>query len=385
MAGDTSPNSGMSGNLTHGFWGDTLWIRHGMIRTPAVQGHHGFASRFHDDDDDDDDDDTMNNFITGAAMGAALTTAGVYAPDIILSQFKFQDFTMLQTFLSAAAGSTLVVTAAQTLHLTALPPRPCASLGLGCLGTRYDGNLLGGALLGAGMAVSGACPGTVLAQLGVGVASGRWALAGTVLGGTGTVGRGAAEGDGKKKMKEEAREAEMPLTVYDALGVSRGALLVGLEAVLVLGVAACARFANAGAAEARGVPPYLGGLAIAAAQLVSIVLRGSLLGASTGFEELGGWVWGASRKYANVLFSAGVVAGAWIISAAVPALRPITDVAVSPARSVLGGFMIVFGSRMAGGCTSGHGISGLSLMSISSFLTAAAIFGAGGVTGLLMG
>jgi hypothetical protein len=48
----------------------------------------------------------MNNVLTGAAMGAALTTAGVYAPDIILSQFNFTDFTMLQTFLSAAAGST---------------------------------------------------------------------------------------------------------------------------------------------------------------------------------------------------------------------------------------------------------------------------------------
>jgi hypothetical protein len=59
-------------------------------------------------------------------------------------------------------------------------------------------------------------------------------------------------------------------------------------------------------------------------------------------------VWGA-RKYANVLFSVGMVGGAWLISRAVPALRPVTEVAISPARSALGGFMIVFGSRMAGG------------------------------------
>jgi hypothetical protein len=50
----------------------------------------------------------MNNILTGAALGAALTTAGVYAPDIILSQFTLTDFTMLQTFLSAAAGSVYV-------------------------------------------------------------------------------------------------------------------------------------------------------------------------------------------------------------------------------------------------------------------------------------
>ncbi|KAL2169775.1 hypothetical protein VTG60DRAFT_5593 [Thermothelomyces hinnuleus] len=350
----------------------------------------------------------MNNVLTGVAMGAALTTAGVYAPDIILSQFKFTDFTMLQTFLTAAAGSTLLVTAAQTLHLTDLPPRGPSSLGL-C--GRYDGNLVGGALLGAGMAISGACPGTALAQLGVGVSSGRYALGGAVAAGVAWswIRRRRAPGscpgsapvpssaaaDGKKEGGVSSGKGDhhhqtgaagkdgRGETVYELLGISRGALLVGLEAALVLAVAAAVRYTRADAAEARGLPPYYAGLAIAAAQLVSIVLRGSLLGASGAFEELGGWLWGV-RKYSNLLFSAGVVGGAWLASRAVPALRPVTEVAISPLRSALGGFMIVFGSRMAGGCTSGHGISGLSLMSTSSFLTAAAIFGAGGLTGLLL-
>ncbi|KAG7286988.1 hypothetical protein NEMBOFW57_006488 [Staphylotrichum longicolle] len=238
----------------------------------------------------------MNNILTGAAMGAALTTAGVYAPDIILSQFNFTDFTMLQTFLSAAAGSTLVVTAAQALHLTTLPPRPASTVGL--LPTRFDGNLVGGALLGAGMAISGACPGTVLAQLGVGVKSGRYALGGAVLAGVvwSWIARRRGcpapapppvNGKGEEKGKGKGKE-----TVYEALGVSRGGLLVGLEAALVLAVAAAVRYTNAAKGEARGIPPYFAGLAIAAAQLVSIVLRGSLLGASTAFEELGGVVWG---------------------------------------------------------------------------------------------
>jgi uncharacterized membrane protein YedE/YeeE len=295
------------------------------------------------------------------------------------------------------------------------------------LPTRYDGNILGGALLGAGMAVSGACPGTVLAQLGVGVKSGRWALGGAVLAGVvwsfivrnkgecssasascsaaaaaaastkdgdvvGVKGYGTVDGDGVKvvdgvdggEQKKETEKGGDAGTVYGALGIGRGGMLVGLEAVLVLVIAAAVKFTNAAAGEARGIPPYFAGLAIAAAQLVSMVLRGSLLGASSAFEELGSWVWGG-RKYANVLFSAGLVGGAWLMSSAVPSLRPVTEIAISPVRSALGGFMIVFGSRMAGGCTSGHGISGLSLMSISSFLTAAAIFGAGGLTGLLMG
>ncbi|KAK4099360.1 hypothetical protein N658DRAFT_498502 [Parathielavia hyrcaniae] len=349
----------------------------------------------------------INNIFTGAAMGAALTTAGVYAPDIILSQFTFTDFTMLQTFLTAAAGSTLVVTAAQTLNLTTLPPRGPSTLAAHRLGlgpgplpsaaapswwTRYDGNLVGGALLGAGMALSGACPGTVLAQLGVGVASGPYAMAGAVLGGVFwawvvrrgcTPVSGGGGGGGVKEKKEEEEEKRVPITPYEALGISRGAFAVAFEAALVLATAAAVRYTDAGAARARGVPPYLAGLSIAAAQLVSMVLRGSLLGASAAFEELGGWVWGG-RRYANVLFSAGLVGGAWLMSSAVPALRPVSEVAVSPLSSVLGGFMIIVGSRIAGGCTSGHGISGLSLMSISSFVTVAALFGTAGLTGLLM-
>ncbi len=239
------------------------------------------------------------------------------------------------------------------------------------------------------MAVSGACPGTVLAQLGVGVKSGRWAFAGAVAAGVVWSGlmRGKAKaggcGDVKKDDAKKGAGEKKEGTVYQALGVSRGALMVGLEAALVLAIAAAVKFTAAPAAEARGIPPYLAGLAIAAAQFVSIALRGQLLGASTAFEELGGWAWGV-RKYSNLIFSAGLVGGAWLISQAVPALRPAAEIAVSPVRSALGGFMIVFGSRMAGGCTSGHGISGLSLMSVSSFLTAAAIFGMGGLVGTVL-
>ena len=40
----------------------------------------------------------------------------------------------------------------------------------------------------------------------------------------------------------------------------------------------------------------------------------------------------------------------------------------------LGGFLIVYGARLAGGCPSGHGLSGMSQMSLSSFITVAGFF-----------
>jgi hypothetical protein len=47
----------------------------------------------------------------------------------------------------------------------------------------YDGNILGGLLLGFGMTLTGACPGTVLPQVVTSVSSGPLVLLGGVLGG----------------------------------------------------------------------------------------------------------------------------------------------------------------------------------------------------------
>jgi len=59
----------------------------------------------------------MDNLITGAAFGAALTASGVYQPSVILSQLKFENFHMLQTFLTGAAGSTCVSTLPSCIRL----------------------------------------------------------------------------------------------------------------------------------------------------------------------------------------------------------------------------------------------------------------------------
>lgn len=43
----------------------------------------------------------------------------------------------------------------------------------------------------------------------------------------------------------------------------------------------------------------------------------------------------------------------------------------------VGGFLILFGARLAGGCTSGHIISGMTQLAVSSTIFAAAVFGGG--------
>jgi len=55
----------------------------------------------------------------------------------------------------------------------------------------------------------------------------------------------------------------------------------------------------------------------------------------------------------------------------------------SPRRMIhafLGGVLLLFGARLAGGCTSGHMISGISQLAIGSFIFGIAIFSSGIVT-----
>lgn len=53
-------------------------------------------------------------------------------------------------------------------------------------------------------------------------------------------------------------------------------------------------------------------------------------------------------------------------------------------HALLGGFLLLLGSRLAGGCTSSHVISGMSQLAISGIVFGLAVFGAGIPTALLL-
>ena len=50
---------------------------------------------------------------------------------------------------------------------------------------------------------------------------------------------------------------------------------------------------------------------------------------------------------------------------------------VSPGEAFGGGFMMLFGARMARGCTSGHGITGMTALSWFSIVSVCAMFAMG--------
>ena len=73
---------------------------------------------------------------------------------------------------------------------------------------------------------------------------------------------------------------------------------------------------------------------------------------------------------------------------AAPAAEPVHALETSTGRRYLtafgGGMLIIFGARLAGGCTSGHIISGMTQLAVSGILFCAAVFGGGMLTARFM-
>ena len=145
---------------------------------------------------------------------------------------------------------------------------------------------------------------------------------------------------------------------------------------------------------------WVGGIGIGLYGIAQFIISGHLLGVSTGFGNVCGLVSKNSffhtGKYADnfnwrLFFVIGIPLGGLIAALTSPgplvlsfSLGPLYD-SVLPESLLfklpilsLGGIMIGYGSRLAGGCTSGHSISGLALLNPPSILASAGFF-AGGI------
>lgn len=320
-------------------------------------------------------------FLTGSFFGAALLLATVHTPTIILSQLRLQSTHMLKAFLTASSCSAIIIYISHRLGFAKLPCRTNTSYGW--FGS-YDANLVGGLLQGLGMALTGACPGTVLVQLALGIESAKWVALGGVLGGMAFVFVGDTLR--RKVPRTEVREH----TVMQRLKVSEEGAVLGYEVMLISAIAFVDRSGLSKSRENVWVDPVRGGLLVGLAQAASVLLCKKTLGVSSAYSDIGSWLQSTligkklSGELGNICFALGVMAGAKLISLQVPVVADSGAHAVSLLQALLGGFVGIFGARMAGGCTSGHGISGMSTLSISSFVTVAGMFGGGILFRLLL-
>jgi uncharacterized membrane protein YedE/YeeE len=257
--------------------------------------------------------------------------------------------------------------------------------------SNYDGNIIGGSLLGVGMGLAGACPGTVLPQLVHGVESARSTALGAILGGAIYAKFGKRLVSNRHLSRGTVPASQGDHTISSKFKVSAKATFLTFE-ISVIAITALSTLLLPGKTFTV-LPTVVGGLLIGAAQVASISLTSSPLGVSYAYEQIGSYICGGmgckdvprpSFPPKSILFALGILVGSAVSGAFLPTLANIGTVPVTNVQAVIGGFILIIGARIAGGCTSGHGLSGLAAMSFASLITTAAMFGSGIVTQLIL-
>lgn len=153
--------------------------------------------------------------------------------------------------------------------------------------------------------------------------------------------------------------------------------------------------------------PYAAGVVIGLLQIPAFLMIETALGASSSYvtvgDALAGWldpsllrieyaakhVAATAKNLWQVALVLGISIGAFISMKLSAARRaPIAPIwtralgsASAPRRYAVtfaGGFLMLLGARIADGCTSGHGLSGMAQLSVGSTVAVAAMF-AGGI------
>ena len=121
-----------------------------------------------------------------------------------------------------------------------------------------------------------------------------------------------------------------------------------------------------------------GGLMIGTAAAMFLLLNGRIMGAS---GLLGGLVDGTGRTAERLAFVAALIAAPALVALTLGA-RP-TIASSDPLLLVLAGLAVGYGTRLANGCTSGHGVCGISRLSRRGIGATLVYLGAGGLTMLV--
>ena len=123
-----------------------------------------------------------------------------------------------------------------------------------------------------------------------------------------------------------------------------------------------------------------GGALIGLAAGLFMLIDGRIMGASSLVAGLIGTLAAGWRE--NALLLVGLPLGALLYVAAGGSVAP--HLAASPAVLIVGGLLVGFGTRLSGGCTSGHGVCGNARLSPRS-MAATVCFMAAGVAAVALG
>jgi hypothetical protein len=329
----------------------------------------------------------------GFAEGVAFQRSGILDPNAIVGQMTFKSWVVMRMFLSAV-GASMVLQGAMDV---VVPSFFVETRGARYNRQGYARNAIGGALLGAGMAIAGTGPTILPAMIGAGTGNAWVAALGFLAGGLAFY---ALDRVWLHKYHIEVDEKKDKLVVDEIVGTRYYKLALPLGA-LFFGAASALEFALAPRANDEPklqvgkllLPTVAVGAVIGLNQIAyRFIAHHGQGGSSAVMVMLSALTWGkiAPGSFPNAwprvwqlafVWGGTLLGAAWSARATAGETRAAPG--LSPLRAALGGFLAVFGSRIAGGCTCGQGITAVSELSLEGFVTAAAIFGGGIATAVI--
>ena len=339
--------------------------------------------------------------ICGLVFGFSIEKGRVFEPSVVINQMRMKQFVMMKMFLSAVIAGMFsmsllsMIPASRDKFLNARQ-----SLMNKVKGKGYATVMLGGILLGSGMTLAGTCPGVVFAQIGSGTQNAGYTLLGTFAG---ALLYGILEPVLMSLTKPTKPVKHMFL--FHMLGSPYFATALPVAAILSVGVFTLelsfpwdteiliSDDTNNKIWTAVNWQPAITGSLVGVLQIPLMLLIDGVLGASSSYCTVSAQILMTRKLQQKLPYLAKFKSGlnnwwkVWFVIAAIVGAYVSSNLSesygtvngVSIPLSFCGGALMIIGARLAGGCTSGHGISGFGLLNVLSIATMVGTF-AGGMT-----
>ncbi len=324
--------------------------------------------------------------ILGFLFGAILQYAALNKYNTISGMAMLDDLTVAKAIAVAVGVGAILLNIAIGIGIASYHVKPLI----------LGGVIIGGILFGAGMAILGYCPGTMAVSLGEGSLDALIGIVGGLIGGV-------------------IYTLVLP-AIKSILGPDLGAISINSLAgsgmlfyLLVLGLGLAfivIAFWLQKKEKTKNHRWLVAGIALAILNVFVFSKYGSNrpIGASTSYPYLADFLTGVKQNdyFAEIekpgrwelIFLAGAFLAGLVFSLAKKTFRLILvhenwekyrgkSKISRGIWAFVGGFILIFGARMAGGCTSGHVISGGMQLAISSLLFGAVLFASLLITGKL--
>ena len=334
--------------------------------------------------------------LIGFLFGFILEKSKVYEPKFIRQQMIFRKFIMMKMFFSALATSMIAI-----FILNIITKNRYLKVFESYRDMLKSKSILivcaGGLILGLGMTIAGSCPGMIFVQLGAGVNFSYLTLVGGLCG---ALVHGLLNSYMTKSSQADPVASK---ALFEVIKINHFIVRVVFVVLLGVGIAVMEIFIpwkrdysfkdNTRPffmVNSEVWHPIIAGVCLGSLQFFSLLILTKSLGSSSSFSTCVSLVFPFKLldkfpylkrfrfglvNYASLLFVLSVFGGS-MCSAFLGGVFNKAQ-AVHPYEAVLGGFLLVFGARLAGGCNTGHGISGTSHLFVGSIVAMMSMFASG--------